>query len=392
VNLKYSQLPSAGDVPTEGTWLLVHGDEEHLKRLLVERLRRQLLQEGDEFNFDQLDATERWDGVVETAEQAKRERMPTRADRILGLAQALPFLGSGRLIIVRNFHVLPTDQQKKIAAGLPSVPPMNHVLLIAGEGGGGKKVKLQADLLKGIQQHGTLYDCSPLSDEEAGQWVKQTLKGWGQTIEPGALQLLLARAGTELRRLQIEVDKLSLMIGDRGAVRTADVELLTPKLAEESVFHLCDAVAARNGAQALSILRDLTEGQLESPYRIFPLIVRQFRLIWQTKVLLDAGWKPREDPSGYAKAVAMLPESAALGQIGGWMGTKLAASARQFTWPQLRQAYQALLACDMGGKAIEGAPRQEMDIGLEMLCAKLCAAPTRRSPGEGGRWNAGARS
>ena len=126
--------------------------------------------------------------------------------------------------------------------------------------------------------------------------MRETLQGWGQTIEPPALQLLLTRAGTELRRLQIEVDKLSLLIGDRGVIRVADVELLTPKLAEESVFRLADAVAARNGALALAVLRELMEGQLESPYRIFPLIIRQFRLIWQTKVLLDAGWKPHSRP------------------------------------------------------------------------------------------------
>ena len=378
---KYTQLPSSGDLPVQGAWLLVHGDEEHLKRLLVERLRRQLLHEGDEFNFDQVDVSERWEGVAETAEQAKRERQPTRADKILALAQALPFLGGGRLVIVRNVEQLASEQQKRLAAGLSAVPPMNHVLLIAGEGGGEKKLKLSAELQKGLQQHGTLFDCSPLNEEEAGQWVRATLHGWNQTIEAPALKLLLTRTGTELRRLQIEVDKLSLLVGERGAIRTRDVDLLTPKLAEESVFHLADAVAARNGARALAVLRELLEGQLEPPIRIFPLVIRQFRLIWQTKVLLDAGWRPQTDPAQFPAAVALLPEQNALAQIAGWMGTKLATSARQISWPQLRQAYQALLACDMAGKAIEGVPRQELDIALELLCAKLCAPQSgRRSP------------
>jgi len=378
MNIKYTQLPSSGDVPLQGTWLLVHGDEEHLKRLLQERLRGQLLQEDDEFNFDQVDLTERWEGVAESAEQAKRDRMPLRADRILALAQALPFLGSGRLVIVRNIDLLPADQQKKLAAAMGSVPPMNHLLLITGEVETGKKSKLNAELLKEIQQSGTAYDCSALSEAEAAQWVRMTLQGWGQTIDPPALQLLLTRAGTELRRLQIEVDKLSLLLGERGAIRLRDVELLTPKLAEESVFHLADAVAARNAAQALSVLRELMEGQLESPYRIFPLVIRQFRLIWQTKVLLDAGWKPKSDPKYFSAAVALLPEQNALGQLAGWMGTRLAPAARQFSWPQLRHAYQALLKCDMAGKAIEGVPRQEMDLALEMLCVELCASPDRR--------------
>ncbi|HEY3380034.1 MAG TPA: DNA polymerase III subunit delta [Armatimonadota bacterium] len=373
MNLKYTQLPKDGPLPVQGSWLLVQGGEEHLKRQLVEKLRGQLLSDDDSFNFDLVDVTERWDGVAETSEQAKRDRQPTRADRILSLAQALPFLGSGRLVMVRNIDLLPNDQQKKLAAAFASVPPMNHLLLITGEAETGKKpAKLAADLLKGVTAHGTVYDCSALSDEEAAQWVRDALTTWGQRIDPAALRLLLTRTGTELRRVQIEVDKLSLMVGEGGVIRLQDVELMTPKLAEESVFHLVDAVAARDAAHTLAVLRDLLEGQMESPFRIFPMIVRQFRLIWQTKVLLDAGWRPKQDPSGFPNALAILPEQHALALIGGWMGSKLAGPARQMSWGQLTQAYQALLECDMASKAIEGVPRQEMEIAMEMLCVKLC--------------------
>jgi DNA polymerase-3 subunit delta len=360
---KLTQLPS-GTIKVEGSWLLVAGDEEFLKRQLVERLRGQLLHEGDEFNLDQVDLAERGD--------AAEEKKP-RADRLLHLAQALPFLGSGRLVIVRNIDLLPTDGQKALAAGMGTVPPMNHVLLVTGETPAGKKpAKLAADLQKGLEKAGTVYECARLSEEEAQAWVRETLQGWGQSIEPAALTQLVRRTGTELRRLQIEVDKLSLLVGERGKVRAGDVETMTPKLAEESVFHLTDAVAARDAAHAQAVLRDLLEGQLESPYRIFPLLVRQFRLIWQTKIMLDAGWRPKQDPHAYPHAVAMLPESNCLGQLAGWMGTKLAAQAKALTWPQLADTYQALLECDMASKAIDGVPRQEMDLALELLCVKLC--------------------
>jgi DNA polymerase-3 subunit delta len=374
MQLKYPQIPKTGPVPAEGSWLLVQGGEEHLKRLLLDRLRAQYLTEEDSFNFDQVDVSERWEGVAETAEQAKRERMPTKADRILSLAQALPFLGGGRLVLVRGVDALPNEGQKKLAAALATVPPMNHVLLVTGAGEHGKATKLAADLQKGVEKVGTVYDCSPLSEEDAAAWVREALHGWGQSIEPAALQLLLTRVGTELRRLQIEVDKLSLMAGEGGKVRAQDVELMTPKLAEESVFQLADAVATRDSARAMGVLRELMEVQLEQPYRIFPMLVRQFRLLWQTKVLLDAGWKPRQDPSGFPKAVSILPEQNALGQIGGWMGGKLAGPARQLSWDQMANAYQALLETDMAGKAIEGVPRQEMDIALELLVAKLCGS------------------
>lgn len=374
--LKYAQLPESGPLPVEGSWLLVQGGEEYQKRQLAERLRAQLLAEDDSFNFDLLDVADRWDGVAESTEQAKRDRAPTRADRILAMAQALPFLGSGRLVLVRSIDQLPADQQKKLAAGLGTVPPMNHLLLVTAEAESGKKpAKLAADLQKAIEKHGAVYDCSALNEEEAGEWVRRTVAAAGQRIDPAALRLLISRAGTELRRLQVEVEKLSLLAGDGGMIHRDDVDVLTPKLAEESVFHLADAVAARNAALAQRVLRELLEEQMESPFRIFPLIVRQFRLIWQTKVLLDAGWKPKSDPAAFPRALAILPEANALSQIAGWMGSKLAGPARQMSWDHLRDVYQALLECDMASKAIEGVPRQEMDLALELLCVRLCQPP-----------------
>jgi DNA polymerase-3 subunit delta len=377
MNQKFTQLPK-NDIPVQGTWLLVQGEEEHLKRQLLERLRGQLLAAEDEFNLDQLDASERWEGVVDTAEQAKRERLPTRAEKILGLAQALPFLGGGRLVIVRNADVLSNDAQKRLAKGLESVPSMNHVLLVTGDGGTARKAsKLAADLLKGIGQLGTIYDCSPLNENEAMDWVRETVKEWKQTIEPGAVQLLIQRAGTELKRLQIEVEKLSLMAGEHGRIRAQDVELMTPKMAEESVFRLVDAIAARDAAQAMGVLRELLFVQLEQPFRIFPMIVRQFRLIWQTKIMLEAGWRYKQDPEAFPAGMALLPEENVTAQLKSWLGNKLSPQARQLSWDQLAAAYQALLECDMAGKAIEGVPRQEMDVALEMLCAKLCAPVNR---------------
>lgn len=376
--VKHAQLPKSGPLPVQGVWLLVQGGEEHLKRLLIERLRGQLLGVDDSFNLDQLDVTERWEGVADTTEQAKRDRLPARVDKLLALAQALPFLGDGRLVIVRNLDQLPNDQQKRLAAAFGSVPPMNHVLLVTGASESGKPAKLAADLQRTLEKDGTIYDCSPLAEAEAMEWVRASLADWGQTIDASALHLLVTRTGTELRRLQIEVEKLSVMVGAGGRIRTSDVELMTPKQAEESVFALTDAVAGRDAARAMAVLRDLMYGQLESPYRIFPLLIRQFRLLWQTKVLLEAGWRPKQDPKAFPKGLALLPEQNAAGQLAGWMGTKLAGQARQFTWDHLDAAYQALLGCDMAGKAIEGVPRQEMDIALEMLCAKLCAHAGRR--------------
>ncbi|MEI6520322.1 MAG: DNA polymerase III subunit delta [bacterium] len=372
MKIKHAQLAKHGPIGLNNSiWILIQGNETHQKRIVAERLREQLLSGDDAFNLDQLDANDRWEKVADSFDQAKRDKIPTRADKVLSLAQAFPFLGSGRVLILKNAHLLDTDSQKKIALQIDSIPSMNHVILITGESEDNKKPQKMASALETIiEKQGLIIDCSSLTEAEAAIWVKDTLHTWGQTIEPAAVDILIKRVGTELRRLQIEVDKLSLMIGDAKVIREADVERMTPRLAEESVFRLADAISDRNGFQALNVLHELMEVQFETPFRIFPMIVRQFRLIWQVKILLEHGWQPNS-PADRCPGVDLIPDQAMLAQFSGWMGRKLANSARKMTWEALTAAYQAMLECDMASKAIEGVPRQDAELALEILCAKL---------------------
>ena len=372
MKIKHAQLAKHGPIGLNNSiWILIQGNETHQKRIVAERLREQLLSGDDAFNLDQLDANDLWEKVADSFDQAKRDKIPTRADKVLSLAQAFPFLGSGRVLILKNAHLLDTDSQKKIALQIDSIPSMNHVILITGESEDNKKPQKMASALETIiEKQGLIIDCSSLTEAEAAIWVKDTLHTWGQTIEPAAVDILIKRVGTELRRLQIEVDKLSLMIGDAKVIREADVERMTPRLAEESVFRLADAISDRNGFQALNVLHELMEVQFETPFRIFPMIVRQFRLIWQVKILLEHGWQPNS-PADRCPGVDLIPDQAMLAQFSGWMGRKLANSARKMTWEALTAAYQAMLECDMASKAIEGVPRQDAELALEILCAKL---------------------
>ncbi len=372
MKIKHAQLAKHGPIGlNESVWVLIQGNESHQKRIVAERLREQLLQGDDAYNLDQLDANDRWDKTADSSDQAKREKMPTRGDKVLSLAQAFPFLGSGRVLILKNAHLLDADSQKKIATQTHSVPSMNHVILITGESEDNKKPQKMASALEAIiEKEGLIIDCSSLTEIEAAAWVKDTLHIWNQTIDPNAVDMLIKRVGTELRRLQIEVDKLSLMIGDAKVIRVDDVDRMTPRLAEESVFKLADAISDKNGTQAMNILHELMEVQFETPFRIFPMIVRQFRMIWQVKILLEHGWQPNSS-ADRCPGADLIPDQSMLVQFSGWMGKKLAGPARKMSWEALTAAYQAMLECDMASKAIEGVPRQDAELALEILCAKL---------------------
>ena len=83
-----------------------------------------------------------------------------------------------------------------------------------------------------------------------------------------------------------------------------------------------------------SFQRELNEG--EDPFRLFAMFIRQFRLLIQTRSLLDAG----ERPGDVAKLLKQHPRVA----------EKLVQQARGFTLPQLEHIYRRLLQIDVETK------------------------------------------
>jgi DNA polymerase III delta subunit len=63
-----------------------------------------------------------------------------------------------------------------------------------------------------------------ISRESLLEFVNQRLRQSGKSVEPQARDMILARAGDELRGLQQELDKLVLFVGERPAIRVGDVE------------------------------------------------------------------------------------------------------------------------------------------------------------------------
>ena len=76
----------------------------------------------------------------------------------------------------------------------------------------------------------------------------------------------------------MELEKLCLYVGDRPTIDEADVRASVRDLAESWIFDFTRALAQRQGAAAVSLLRALFE-QGEHPLRILALIARELRLL-----------------------------------------------------------------------------------------------------------------
>jgi DNA polymerase-3 subunit delta len=167
------------------------------------------------------------------------------------------------------------------------------------------------------------------------KWIQDRAAEKGGRFSPRAANLLATNAGNNLQLLENEVEKLVVYKGPNVEVEEADVQLLSPYAAEASIFDLVDALGSRDARRAsLLFQQKLTEGS--DPFSIFPMFVRQFRLLIQVKELAEGG----------SQASAMAAEL----RIHPFVANKLLQQSRGFSMSQLEQIYRHLLQIDVGSK------------------------------------------
>jgi DNA polymerase-3 subunit delta len=125
-----------------------------------------------------------------------------------------------------------------------------------------------------------------VSRESLLEFVHQRLGQAKKTTEPAAREMIVARAGDELRGLQQELEKLLLFVGERPAIRAADVEAIMADRGEGWIFDLIRAIGARDACTALAQLSRLL-GQGEHPLKILGTIAAEIRRLLAARQLLD---------------------------------------------------------------------------------------------------------
>jgi len=155
-------------------------------------------------------------------------------------------IGTGALILVVDAWPV------KAAAGSgkdPATPPQPT----------GRKrpadAKAALKALAGIVETvGEVIDCAPPPERDLPDWIAAAAKARGKRIAPEAAGLLAEWVGADLARLDGEVEKLVLFVGDRPDVVAEDVAAAVAAGAREVPFALVNAIRAGQTGEALKAL------------------------------------------------------------------------------------------------------------------------------------------
>jgi len=343
-----------------GAWCLLTGPEHHLKREALAWFRGEAdaASRGGELTWELLDGP------------------GTRARDLLSRGQTVGLFGGARVIVVTSAERMDADEQRALAKGVGPLPPEVGVILVTTETAArGRRRVLRADLERAVDAHGTIIEFPALSADRAAQWAVGHAKDLGKELEVAAARKLAQqKVGTSLAELALEVEKLAAFVGEGKVITSAHVDEVTPRLIEEDIFRLVDAMANQQTGRAVGILRALLRDKREHPIRIIAMLAQAIREIWQTKLLLERGWKPGREADAEAKE--LLPQDGRRNVLAAfarrsWLVERRLSQAKVFSWSRLSRALHALHGCDLAVKGIEG--RVDEDQGaVELLVVQLC--------------------
>jgi DNA polymerase-3 subunit delta len=182
-------------------------------------------------------------------------------------------------------------------------------------------------------------------------WIVNEAKNQGGKIEPGAAVKLAEMTGVDTRQAGMEISKLLAYVNWERPVRGSDVEAVCIVTSQQSVFDFVDALSQGNAKSAQRLLHRLLES--EDPFSLWGMVVRQFRLLVQTREILDG----RGNKDDVARALQVHP----------FVAEKTTGQANRFSMDSLESIYRRLLRIDEQVKTSQIT----LDLALDTLVVEL---------------------
>lgn len=274
-------------------------------------------------------------------------------DHIRSAAFSLPFLADRRTVIVET--ALEFLKQEKDSAAciqmLESLPESTALILLVHceldrkDWKDFKQTHWLRKWLAAQPSHSVfIREFALPSAAQMRTWIIEETRRQNGQIVPLAAGELADLVGTNTQLASQEINKLLTFVDFARSIEVDDVKELVADVAPSSIFSMVDSLAEGQKQMAIQLLHELMSQ--DDPYRVFGMIIRQFRLLLQARELIDQGYRASE----LAAALKLHP----------FVAEKLEKQAQRFPLMVLKKIYTRLLNIDENNK------RSLMDLSLDL--------------------------
>lgn len=288
------------------------------------------------------------------------------ANKIKAASQSLGFFSPERMIVIKNLFSEGDERAKREIADyvLEMNKQRREVDFVFFEGKEiGKKGAAGGKEWSALAKTGKAFNFVLLNPAEINKWISAKIAKEKIRITPGAVSKLSLFVGSDLWRMNTEIEKLVLLKkdfaqnGSEGAslaIGEKDVEDLVKSDLPGNVFSTIDALARRDKKTALKLLAGhLDKG--EAPIYLFTMFVYQFRNLLKVKDVMVR--ENISDQAAIARELNLHP----------FVAAKTIAQANGFSYEYLKKVYKRFLKYDFLIKK----GRLDAEAALELLIVEI---------------------
>ena len=266
---------------------------------------------------------------------------------IIGDAKRFPMMAERQVVIVKEAQDLSRTIEK--LESYAENPQPTTVLVINYKY---KKLDKRKALYKAINKSGVVYESKKLYENQVADWIRRVLSGRNYSITPKAAQMLVEFLGTNLSKIDNELNKLQIILPKDSQI--------TPEVIEENIgiskdfnnFELRKAVGDRDALKAHRIVNYFADNPKDNPMAItVSLLFNFFSQLLQYHGLND------KSPRSVASALKINP----------YFVNEYVAAARNYPMKQVSAAVATLRDFDVKSKGVGANALSQGDLLKELL-------------------------
>ncbi|MCX2680810.1 DNA polymerase III subunit delta [Galbibacter sp. EGI 63066] len=268
-------------------------------------------------------------------------------DEIVSNAKRYPMMAERQVVIVKEAQHLSRTIEKLEAYALQPQP--TTVLVICYKY---KKIDKRKKLYKAISKTGLIYESKKLYENQVGDWIRRVLAGRKYTISPKAAQMLVEFLGTDLGKINNELEKLQLIIPQGQEITPQHIEENIGISKDYNNFELRKAIGERNVVKATRIVNYFAQNPKDNPLVVtVSLLYNFFSQLLQYHGLKD------HSKSSVASALKINP----------YFVGEYQTAARNYPMKQSSRIIAHLRDVDVKSKGVGAASISQADLLKELL-------------------------
>jgi DNA polymerase-3 subunit delta len=131
-------------------------------------------------------------------------------------------------------------------------------------------------IYKALLKNGVVYESKKLYENQVGDWIKRVLAGKKYNIDPKANAMLVEFLGTDLSKINNELEKLQIILPQGSTITPKHIEENIGFSKDFNVFELRKAIGDRNQMKAYTIADNFAQNPKDNPIVVTTSLVFSF--------------------------------------------------------------------------------------------------------------------